>query len=119
MSGAPSQWSGPQCAVSAPSVRVVEEAAAWEALWEEAFDAPAPPVDFARSCAVAVFAGLKPTGGFSIEFLPPEADGDGLLVPARLRAPAAGGFVTQAFTQPWAIRLYDRPKGPLRAEERR
>lgn len=113
-----SEWIGGQCGVAAPGARVIADAAAWQALWKEAFSAPAPEVDFGRHVAVAVFAGLKPTGGWAPEFLPPEAR-DGLVVPYRVRGPGPGAFVIEAFTQPYAIRLYPRPDGAVKAEERR
>ena len=112
------EWSGGQCGMAGPGARVVEDAAAWEALWKEAFSAPAPKVDFAANVAVAVFVGVKPTGGWAPEFLPAETRGC-LVVPYRVKGPSPGGFVIEAFTQPYAIKLYPRPKCAVKAEERR
>lgn len=114
----PAEWRGSQCAMTEPGARVIADAAAWQALWAAAFGAPAPAVDFSKHLAVAVFAGLKPTGGWSPEFFLPEAARGGVVVPYRVKGPGPGGFVIQAFTQPYAVRLYRRPPGTLRAEER-
>ena len=115
----PSEWKGHSCGVAVPGARIVTTAAAWSALWKESFGAEAPPVDFARFVAVAAFAGSRNTGGWSAELLAPEAGPKGIVVPYRVKGPAPGAFVTMAFTAPYAVRLYNRPAGPLATEERR
>src|SRR5690606_8606924 len=49
--------------------RLVESQAAFETLWQEHSGSSAilPEVDFATDTVVAVFAGQKPTGGYSIK----------------------------------------------------
>lgn len=115
----PAEWKGASCGVAEPGARVVLDEAAWRALWKEAFGREAPPVDFKRFVAVAAFAGSRNTGGWAAELLAPEAGKGGFVVPYRVRGPAPGAFVTMAFTTPFAVRLYNRPAGPLTAEERR
>ncbi|MBI3299952.1 MAG: protease complex subunit PrcB family protein [Elusimicrobia bacterium] len=116
----PAEWRGAQCAVTEPGARVINDAAAWAALWTSAFGTTAPAVDFKDYVAVAVFAGLKPSGGWSPEFLLPEAAAPGaVVVPYQIKGPGPGAFVTMAFTKPYAVRLYRRPALPLRAEERK
>lgn len=95
-------WEGQFCSIAAPSSRIVEDRRAWEALWREAFDREAPPADFAKDFAVAVFLGARPTGGWSVEFFE-----DGGRVRWRERGPG-DSFAAQAFTQPYAIRLFPR-----------
>ena len=115
----PAEWKGAGGGNPEPGARVVADAAAWTALWKETLGREAPPVDFSRFVAVAAFAGMKNTGGWSVEFLTPEASPKGLVVPYRVKGPAPGGFVTMAFTAPYALRLYNRPTGTLVAEERK
>ena len=115
----PGEWTGHSCGVAEPGARVVSDEAAWRALWKEAFAREAPPADFAGHVAVAAFAGARNTGGWSVELMPPEAAAPGVVVPYRVKGPPPGAFVTMAFTSPYAVRLYPRPAGPLRAEERR
>lgn len=114
----PAAWKGHSCGVSEPGARVISDAAAWAALWKDAFGKEAPAVDFTRFTAVAAFAGSRNTGGWSVELLAPEAGPKGVVVPYRVKGPSPGGFVTMAFTSPYAVRLYNRPSGPLRAVER-
>lgn len=114
----PAEWKGHSCGVPEPGHRVVADAAAWAALWKDAFGREAPAVDFSRFVAVAAFAGSRNSGGWSVELLAPTSDPKGVVVPYRVKGPAPGAFVTMAFTAPFAIRLYNRPSGPLTAEER-
>ena len=79
----------------------------------------APPVDFSKYFAAAVFIGLRQTGGYAVEFLPPESDGKTAKVPYRIKSPGKGGFVTQAFTTAYAIQLYTRPGLPIQVEEKK
>lgn len=115
----PAEWKGHSCGVSAPGARVVQDEAAWRALWTEAFGKEAPAVDFKRFVAVAAFAGARNTGGWSVELMAPEAAANGTAVPYRVKGPAPGGFVTMAFTAPYAVRLYNRPAGALSPVERK
>ncbi|MFH1726124.1 MAG: protease complex subunit PrcB family protein [Elusimicrobiota bacterium] len=112
----PSGWNGHDCGVTEPAARVVEDAREWSSLWKEAFSAEAPPVDFEKHFAVAVFLGLRNTGGYSAEFLAPVADEGAVRIPYRERAPAASSFVIQAFTQPYAIQLYRKTSLRVKVE---
>lgn len=115
----PSEWKGHSCGVSAPGARVITDPESWKSLWKDALGQEAPAVDFSRFVAVAAFAGSQRTGGWSAELLPPEAAEGALVVPYRVRGPAPGAFVTMAFTSPYAVRLYRRPAGTLKTEQRR
>jgi hypothetical protein len=86
----------------------IDDEATWKAVWRE-LGQDAPPLDFSKYVAVAVFVGERPTGGFTAVFDEPAAKGDDLLV--RYTIPAPTGFTTQAFTQPWKVRAFPRPKG--------
>lgn len=112
-------WEGPFCSVARPEARVVSDAAAWSALWKEAFGLEAPEVDFARKAAVAVFLGPRNTGGYSVEFLEPVPGRQSFVVRYRERRPSPRGFVIQAFTQPYAIRLFPKTGVPLSVSEAR
>lgn len=114
----PSEWKGHSCGVSLPGARVITDDAAWKSLWKEALGQEPPAVDFARFVAVAVFAGSQRTGGWSAEILPPEASSGSVVVPYKVRGPGPGAFVTMAFTSPYAVRLYRRPAGTLKTEQR-
>ncbi|MBI4386237.1 MAG: protease complex subunit PrcB family protein [Elusimicrobia bacterium] len=111
------EWRGSSCAYSEPVARVVADASEWRRLWNDAFSAPAPEVDFSKYFAAAVFLGLRATGGYSVEFLPPAVERDAVVVRHRTRSPSPGSFVIQALTQPYAIRLYRKTPSPVRISE--
>ena len=92
---------------------IVYDADAWSGVWTEVGQAP-PAVDFSKSCALFVFAGERPTGGWGIVFEEPVAKGDDLLVRYRITKPT--GMATQAFTHPWRARVFPKPKGRLIVE---
>ncbi len=102
----PAIWEGANCSISEPGERIIRDAGEWEKLWKAAFGGGAPPVDFDKYFALAVFAGACRTGGYGVEFLPPLAEGEKAVLGYRVRAPSPSGFVIQAFTQPYAIQLY-------------
>ena len=56
-----------------------------------------------------VYLGEKMTGGYTVVFDEPVAQGDDLLV--RYRVPKPSGFTIQAITYPWRARAFPRPKG--------
>lgn len=113
----PSTWSGGNCGVGKPEARLIEDAKSWAALWKEELATAAPEVDFTKHFAVAVFVGLRNTGGYGVEFLPPAVSGGEVVIGYRVSSPAPTGFVIQAFTQPYAIQLYRKTALKVRVEE--
>ena len=110
-------WKGQFSGISARYVSVIKDADEWKKLWMETFRKDAPSVDFEKHVAGCVFVGSKNTGGYGVEFLEP-ADKDGVMVIRwREKTPAPGGMVIQAFTQPWAIKLFPRPSGDIKIEQ--
>ena len=113
--GAPMEWKGSFCPVEKASHRVVETSAAWEALWKE-LGKPSPAADLKKHFAVAVFLGSRPTGGYSAVFEEAADEKGQTVVRYSVRGPQ--GMAIQAFTQPYAVRLYPRTGKPARAEAR-
>ena len=114
----PREWSGAFCGMPEPSVHVVAGRKEWEQLWTAAFNSqPVPPVDFDRYFAIAVFLGSQPTGGYGVQFLEPLADAEKALIRYKVRKPGKGQFVIQAFTQPYAVKLYRRTGLKVSASE--
>lgn len=108
------EWKGQQGGRDA-SATVVADAKAWEALWRT-LGKDAPALDFKTHCAVAAFAGERPTGGFTLDISEPEAKGDDAVVRWTVKEPAPTSFVTQAFTSPWKVKAFPRPKGKVITE---
>jgi PrcB C-terminal len=71
-------------------------------LWPSIAPGEPPAIDFEKEMLIVLFAGSRPTGGWSIE---PRAvtvrDTGWIAVDAPVRRPPADAMVTQAFTSPW------------------
>ena len=96
------------------SQMVLDNSAQWSNLWQlhtcnTEPSPPVPQVDFARYIVVAVFAGEKPTGGYSVEILSADTsnsqtrDRQSLVITIEYRQPGAEDFVTEALTYPYHI----------------
>lgn len=110
----PMEWKGQYGGPIDPGTEVAADESAWTRLWLT-LGQDAPALDFKKYFAVAVFAGERPTGGWAIEFLEPEAKGPDLTVRYRVNAPT--GFSTQAIAQPWKVRAFPRVKGKVFVSE--
>lgn len=109
----PMEWKGQYGGPIDPGTEVAADASAWARLWLQ-LGQDAPPLDFTKYFAVAVFAGERPTGGFTVEFFDPAPKGKDVVVRYRVNAPA--GFATQAIAQPWKVRAFERVKGKVFVE---
>lgn len=111
-SDGPALWKGGQS--NSPGETVwVETEEQWKGLWREKLGQEAPAVDFSKYAALAIFLGSRNTGGYGVEFLPPAREGASLVLGWREKKPAPGGFVIQAFTQPYAVQLYLKTDSPV------
>lgn len=81
---------------------VVQDAEAWQRLWEDHQGSleSLPEVDFSRERVVAVFLGLRHTGGHSVDF-DVRATRDGIVVGYEVRRPK--GFAASVMSAPFAI----------------
>ncbi|MBI4679549.1 MAG: protease complex subunit PrcB family protein [Elusimicrobia bacterium] len=99
------EWKGQYCSQAEPSTRVATTAAQWAALWSD-IGREAPQADLGTHFAAAVFLGQRNTGGYGVRFMEPVAEGKTLKIRYETLTPK--GFVTQAFTQPYAVRLFPK-----------
>ncbi len=109
----PMEWKGQYGGPIDAGNEVVTSAGAWSRLWLR-LGSDAPALDFKKYFAVAVFAGERSTGGWTIEFLEPALKGPDLTVRYRIKEPS--GFATQAIAQPWKVRAVARVKGKVFVE---
>ncbi len=106
----PMEWKGQQGGPIDPGTEVAADASAWTRLWLT-LGQDAPALDFKQYFAVAVFAGERSSGGYTVEFLDPAPKGPDLTVRYRIKKP--DGFATQAISQPWKVRAYPRVPGKV------
>ncbi|MBF2053670.1 MAG: protease complex subunit PrcB family protein [Candidatus Sericytochromatia bacterium] len=81
---------------------VVQSAEAWATLWSahNGSSEEQPEVDFSRQSVLAVFAGEKPTGGYSIRITGIQQQGRSLVVSYSEASPGPDAMVTQVITAP-------------------
>jgi hypothetical protein len=106
----PMEWKGQYGGPIEAGTLVASDAGAWTRLWLM-LGQDAPVLDFKKYFAVAVFAGERPTGGYTVEFLDPVRKGADVIVSYRIKPPT--GFATQAIAQPWKVRALERVKGKV------
>ena len=93
---------------------VIDNSEQWLDLWQQHTSnteppPPVPQVDFTRYSVVAVFAGEKTTGGYSVEILSVETsdsetqERSAIAITVQHRQPEAGNLVTEALTYPYHI----------------
>lgn len=109
----PMEWKGQYGGPIDPGTMVAADESAWTRLWLMVGQ-DAPPLDFKKYFAVAVFPGERPTGGWTVEFLDPVPKGMDVVVRYRIKEPS--GFATQAIAQPWKVRAFERVKGKVFVE---
>jgi hypothetical protein len=94
------------------SQTVIDNQEGWINLWQQHTSdteppPPVPQVDFTSYNVVAVFAGEKSTGGYSVEMLTVETrnfqtkDLPSLVIVVEYRQPQPEDFVTEAMTYPY------------------
>jgi hypothetical protein len=99
--------SGAFSSVRAIKQIVVRDADAFAALWKQHqpnADVPPPQVDFKKCDVVAVFAGPKNTGGYSIAVESIDRKGKTAVIKVKLLKPNPRTMTIQAFTYPFAMK---------------
>jgi len=114
------EWKGIHCGVEKPAQLIIRDAKAWADLWAKVHSSvepkPAlPEVDFQKQIVVAVFAGTKRTGGYSIRIrdIRHDAKADKLLVFVEETSPPPGSITIQVLTQPYHMVLMPKTDKPI------
>jgi len=107
------QWSGLRSGVTVTSHRVLRDATAWNAFWQDV-EMPAPRAfNPAREQAVAVFIGERRTGGYTVRVESAGPRAGRLVVTYRESRPPRGTLVAQEITSPWALVMVARTELPV------
>ena len=104
---------GTQSGIREPLHAVVRTLDDWAALWRRHGTGTPPRIDFAADMVVAVFAGARPTGGYTVEIIEVVLAERELRVGYRERTPPPGALVTQALTAPFHIVRLPRSDLPV------
>ncbi len=102
---------------------LIESEYAFDGLWREIHSGRSPVprkprIDFETRQIAAVFAGEKPSGGYSIEVTGIQTEDEYLTVYFREQSPSPGDIVTQALTQPYHIIQFSRTEREVRFRSR-
>ena len=110
---------GPSSGIGEPRQAIARSADEWEKLWaEHAGNRERPAVDFSREMVVALFAGTRPTAGYSVEIVGVRGEGDTTIVEYRESAPPRDAITAQVMTSPFVIVAIPKSAGIVRFEKR-
>lgn len=109
----PAQWSGQNSRSETATHRVLRDAAAWAAFWQEVGQPEPAAFAPAREMAVAVFLGERRSGGYTVRIVDAGPRDGRFVVTFRESPPPAGTRVTQALTYPWALAVVPRSDLPV------
>ena len=87
---------------------VIKNISKWENLREKAGILATPNIDFNEKKVIAVFMGVRTTGGFNIEITRITEKEDYIEVFIRERSPSPEAFVTAVITKPYHIIKVER-----------
>ncbi|HPQ70466.1 MAG TPA: protease complex subunit PrcB family protein [bacterium] len=110
------RWEGRHSGFHKPGRVVVLTAEKWPTLWQYMNASviekpPLPPLDFDKHIVIAVYMGLRSTGGFAISIDQVALVGDHLEVTVQQTTPQPGQMVTQSLTQPYSVVVIPRVIG--------
>jgi len=106
------QWSGQQGGTQSAGDRILRTAEEWQRVWQQVRREPPRSPDLAREIGIAVFLGERATGGYTVEVVDAQVQGENYVVTFRETSPGPGDMTTQALTAPWAIALVNRSDLP-------
>jgi hypothetical protein len=107
---------GAQSAIESPRQATADNADEFATLWRAHSPRPQPPVDFAKETVVAVFLGMRNTGGYSVQIVAVERQPGGAVVRYRERRPAPDAITAQVITYPFVIVAVPKVSGTVRFE---
>ncbi|MEE8172855.1 MAG: protease complex subunit PrcB family protein [Alphaproteobacteria bacterium] len=111
--GNPQQWSGAFSPYQQFSAQVIRDAESWSQIWAQLHQPPPQSFDAGRHMALAVFLGLRTTGGYDLAIEPANRSDAVLLFRVRELAPAPDALVPQVLTNPYRILILPASTRPV------
>jgi hypothetical protein len=103
------EWSGSYSDKKEYAELIIDNSFKWEKTWARfGFAAGPPEIDFNKYVIAGVFLGGRPTGGYDVKFGKPYNEDGKMVIPYDEIKPGPGQFVTQALTQPYGMRVFQR-----------
>ena len=99
---------GSQSAVEQEGVQLIDDESTWISLWKEVhqnrFPTPEPiSVDFSTHQVIAIFMGMKTTGGYQVKAESLQIDSSTFRLQAIYELPGKNCMLTEALTYPFLI----------------
>ena len=82
-----------------PATKVIRS----QTQWRDFVEGDPPSVDFASETVVAIFAGQRPTGGFSVKVVSAESRERNATVTYRIEKPPPRSMVPQMISHPFVV----------------
>jgi len=100
--------SGSQSAIEQEGVQLIDNEYSWLSLWKKVhqnqFPTPEPiPVDFSTHQVIAIFMGMKTTGGYKVKVESLQLDSSTFRLQAIYELPGQNCMLTEALTYPFLI----------------
>ncbi len=111
--GETQEWSGAHSPRAAFSVVVARNDTEWRQLWTDLSQPSPVALDTANQMAIAVFLGLRRTGGFAVEIAAVEDGPVFYRIDVSEKKPAPDAMVPQVLTTPYVIRIVPRSDRPV------
>jgi hypothetical protein len=107
---------GSASGITTPTTLVVRRQEDWHRIWARHASVrtptPGPPqIDFSQEIVIAVFAGERMTGGFTVQVTAIEESAGVIRVTYREIGPPPDSLLTQALTQPYHLVTTPRVEG--------
>lgn len=96
-----------------PGTMVAKSQSAWKDMWSMVGQDPPVTLNPQTEMGVAVFMGLRNTGGFSVEIVRSCEKADAYVIQYQELTPDPDGFVTMALTTPYVIQIVPRSDKPV------
>ncbi|MBN1385030.1 MAG: protease complex subunit PrcB family protein [Elusimicrobia bacterium] len=114
----PREWYGYHSGYTGSGTKVFKDKNSWMAFRQkhERTNVPSSDladIDFSKEMIIAAFMGQKPTGGYSVRIVDVEKLKDKIVVKYREEIPGKDSISTQAFTQPYHIKVIEKSTLPI------
>jgi len=109
---------GPMSAIDSQRQVTVRTPEEFATLWKShANDRKMAEVDFTNNMVVGIFLGSRPTGGYGVEIVGAQPEGNTLVVKYKEARPGRGMMTAQVLTSPFHLVAVPKFDGPVRFEK--
>lgn len=113
------EWKGYHCGYTEPSRLVIKAEDRWKEVWGKVHRLrlprpELPEIDFEKEMVVAVFMGMRKSGGYEIEIIKITKTEEEIVAVVKEKESPSDSLQTMALTQPYHIVVIKRSSLPVR-----